>query len=58
MEKANTNQSVMIDSAVNDTTKAIIGCAYSVSNSLGCGFLERVYENAMVHELGKYSLKL
>jgi hypothetical protein len=58
MEKANTNQSVMIDSAVNDITKIVIGCAYTVSNSLGCGFLEKVYENAMVHELAKHSLKV
>jgi GxxExxY protein len=34
-------------------TERIIGCAYAVSNGLGCGFLERVYENALVHELRK-----
>ena len=28
----------------------IIGCAFNVSNSLGCGFLEKVYENAMAVE--------
>ena len=28
----------------------IIGCAFHVSNSLGCGFLEKVYENAMAVE--------
>jgi GxxExxY protein len=32
-------------------TEAIIGCAFKVSNTLGCGFLEKVYENAMVIEL-------
>jgi GxxExxY protein len=32
-------------------TETIIGCAFSVSNALGCGFLEKVYENALVIEL-------
>ncbi|OGI43293.1 MAG: GxxExxY protein [Candidatus Muproteobacteria bacterium RBG_16_65_31] len=36
----------------------IIGCAYTVSNTLGCGFLEKVYENALAHELRKAGLKL
>ena len=30
-----------------DTTEAIIGVAYDVSNTLGCGYLEKVYENAL-----------
>ena len=34
-------------------TERIIGCSYSVSNTLGTGFLERVYENALAHELRK-----
>ena len=38
---------------VNEITRAIIGCAYAVSNALGVGFLERVYENALAHELRK-----
>jgi len=32
-------------------SEAIIGCYYEVYNSLGHGFLEKVYENAMVVEL-------
>jgi GxxExxY protein len=32
-------------------TQKIIGCAFEVSNTLGCGFLEKVYERALVHEL-------
>ncbi len=39
-----------------ELTGAIIGCAYRVSNALGVGFLERVYENAMVHELRQSGL--
>src|SRR4030067_1027458 len=42
----------------NPITEKIIGCAYNVSNTLGCGFLEKVYENALAHELRKAGLKL
>lgn len=35
------------DSAVpNDLSGRVIGCAFSVLNTLGAGFLEKVYENA------------
>ena len=37
----------------NDMSERIIRCAYTVSNTLGAGFLEKVYENALVHELRK-----
>jgi len=39
-------------------TEKVIGCAYTVSNVLGAGFLEKVYENALVHELKKVGLKV
>ena len=32
-------------------TESIISCAYKVSNHLGSGFLEKVYENALAIEL-------
>ncbi len=38
-------------------TEKIIGCAFKVSNTLGCGFLEKVYENALVYELRKNGLQ-
>ena len=41
---------------LNALTKIIIGCAYAVSNCLGAGFLEKVYENALTHELIKSGL--
>ena len=41
---------------VNNITEKIIGCAYRVSNSLGIGFVEKVYENALVHEIQKSGL--
>ena len=37
----------------DDLTQKIIGCAYKVHNTLGPGFLEKVYENALAHELRK-----
>ncbi len=40
-----------------DLTEKIIGCAYSVHNTLGAGFLERVYENALAIELTEQGLQ-
>ena len=34
----------------------MIKAFYVVYNTLGFGFLEKVYENALVHELGKTQL--
>ncbi len=39
--------------ALSKITEAIIGFAYRVSNTLGVGFIEKVYENALAHELRK-----
>ena len=41
---------------VNEITEKIIGCAYTVSNTLGIGFVEKVYENALVHCVRKAGL--
>jgi len=38
---------------INEITKSTIGCAFRVSNGLGSGFLEKVYENALAHEIRK-----
>jgi len=40
----------------DDLTQKIIGCAYTVHNKLGPGFLEKVYENALRIELEKLGL--
>jgi len=40
-------------SELDGITEKIIGCAYTVGNELGSGFLEKVYENALAHELQK-----
>jgi len=34
-------------------TGRIIGCAIAVSRALGSGFLEKIYEGALAHELRK-----
>lgn len=41
---------------VNKITEKIIGCAFQVSNTLGSGFLEKVYENALAVELSQSGL--
>ncbi|GIK36359.1 MAG: hypothetical protein BroJett011_01920 [Chloroflexota bacterium] len=43
---------------LNKITERIIGCAYTVGNTLGNGFLEKVYENALAHELRKADLQV
>jgi GxxExxY protein len=44
------------DNPDNAITERIIGCAFRVANALGHGFLERVYENALTHELRKHGI--
>jgi GxxExxY protein len=41
---------------INDLTYKVIGCAYKVHNTLGPGFLEKVYENALILELKKLGI--
>jgi GxxExxY protein len=37
-------------------TERVIGCAFRVANALGQGFVEKVYENALAHEMRKAGL--
>ena len=41
---------------VNDLSKRVIGCALVVATTLGSGFVEKVYENALAYELRKRGL--
>ena len=41
------------ETELNHLSKVIIGCALTVANTLGLGFLEKVYENALASELRK-----
>jgi GxxExxY protein len=36
---------------LNDLSGLVNGCAFAVLNTLGVGFLEKVYENALAYEL-------
>jgi len=52
-KSSNTN-----DEVLKQLTERIIGCAFRVHNVLGCGFAEKVYENAFIHELKKAGLSV
>ena len=43
---------------LDEITEKIIGCVYEVSNTLGSGFVEKVYENALFHQLLKSNLRV
>jgi len=48
----------MNDTQTNEATKTIIGCAMKAHSTLGFGFLESVYQNALAHELRKAGCKV
>jgi len=43
---------------LDQITEKVIGCCYTVISTLGSGFLEKVYENALGHEIRKAGLKV
>ncbi|MCH6201796.1 GxxExxY protein [Aquiflexum sp. LQ15W] len=43
---------------INLITKEIIGKSFKVSNTLGNGFLEKIYQNALFYELTKSGLNV
>jgi GxxExxY protein len=43
---------------INRITQVIIGCAFKVGSKMGCGFLEKCYTNALVHDLRKAGIKV
>jgi len=49
---------VMDLTEVNAITEKVIGCLFQVSNALGGGFLEKVYENAAAIEIAKSGLNV
>jgi len=42
------NEQALLDSLI----EKVVGAAYEVSNVLGAGFLEKIYERALLEELG------
>ena len=43
---------------LDQITEKVIGCVHQVSNTLGAGFLEKVYENALAIELRQTGLRV
>ena len=41
---------------LNQLTQKVIGCLYTVSNTLGGGFLEKIYQNAAAIETARSGL--
>ena len=47
-----------LETTSDELTEKIIGAAFQVSNQLGCGFLEKLYENALAIELKKQNFNI
>lgn len=43
---------------IDRLAERVIGGAYQVGNGLGCGFLEKVHESALAHELRKAGMRV
>jgi len=52
LPQMNANASRVVDED-KPISRRVIGCAFEVSNVLGVGFLESVYENALCIELAE-----
>jgi len=44
--------------ALEGLVETVVGAAYEVSNVLGAGFLEKIYERALIEELGLRGLRV
>jgi GxxExxY protein len=49
---------IMNANQLNKISERIINAVYKVSNTLGAGFLEKVYENALAHQLRKDGMRI
>jgi GxxExxY protein len=58
VSKTKIREAIMAEGKHADLTEKIIGAFYRVSNTLGYGFSEKVYENALAIELRKLGLKV
>ena len=47
---------VVLDQRIEALTERVIGAGFEVFNTLGQGFVESVYQNALVHELRSRNL--
>jgi len=46
------------EARIADLSKRVVRCALAVANTLGSGFVEKVYENALDYEIRKRGLDL
>ena len=46
-----------METDLNELSEKIIGCVFTIHSKLGNGFLEKIYENALLIELKKAGLK-
>ena len=44
--------------ALETVVETVVGASYEVSNVLGAGFLEKIYERALIEELGLRGLRV
>ncbi|WP_208852205.1 GxxExxY protein [Roseomonas genomospecies 6] len=49
---------VVLDHSIEALTERVIGAGFEVFNTLGQGFVESVYQNALVHELRSRGLNV
>lgn len=49
---------VILDPEMEALTGKIIGCAFTVARTLGHGFLEAIYKNALAEELSANGLRI
>ena len=42
---------------LDSSTERVLGALFEVSNTLGAGFLEKVYEHALIRELALRSIR-
>ena len=54
----NTDEAKGADFLEKELTERILGASFKVSNTLGSGFLEKVYENALTIELRRINLSV
>ena len=61
MQRMNTDENNEVRPSIlieGELTEKILGAAFKVHSTLGSGFLERVYENALVVELSRLQVPL
>jgi GxxExxY protein len=56
--KAGLPQETEERASLENLAETVVGAAYEVSNVLGAGFLEKVYERAMIEELSLRGLRV